>query len=129
MRPIEKHFMLAVTDNYLRNIATSIAATEAAAFASTKTPDGWRSELIRHIRPDNCDDEKRAAAINAFANFGMKCLKQGSDQYINVGNSQFCLVFLLRDEVIVRGFAAWIVPAKDEDEARAKLVLVQGRRL
>src|SRR5688572_477951 len=92
----------------LGTMAVTVAGTEAAGFlieqgqapapGSEEAQAGLR--VITHIRPDDSDDEVRAAAIKAFQEIVVPCIQQNKDGAIEVGTPddgepQFCLVTLL----------------------------------
>src|SRR6478752_6496887 len=68
----------------LGTMAVTVAGTEAAGFLierqgdpSQPGPVGLRT--ITHIRPDDSDDDVRAAAIRAFTEIILPCLQQNKD--------------------------------------------------
>ena len=88
----------------LGTMAVTVAGTEAAGFLierSEAEQSGLR--VITHIRPDDSDDDVRAAAIKAFTEIIVPCIQQNKDGAIEVGTPdegepQFCLVTMLRNE-------------------------------
>ncbi|MEZ0265984.1 MAG: HlyD family efflux transporter periplasmic adaptor subunit [Phycisphaerae bacterium] len=119
----------------LNTMAVTVAGTEAAGFLierqgdpSQPGPVGLRT--ITHIRPDDSDDEVRAAAIRAFTEIILPCLQQNKDGAIEVGSPdggepQFCLVTLLRNEGNAVAAAAVITRCRDHERARQRLMSMQ----
>src|SRR5262245_50924083 len=85
--------------------AVVVAGTEAAAFLLQAGEDNTAHlKTIAHIRPDNSPADIRQQALQAFQEIVTPCLEQNKNGAIliegteGVGEPQFCLVTLLRNE-------------------------------
>lgn len=115
----------------LQTMAVTVAGTEAVGFILDRdegNPTGLRP--ITHIRPDEADDELRASAIKAFVEIIVPCVQQNQDAAIEVdspdeGESQFCLVTLLRLEGRAVAVAAIIARCSDQERAEERLATTQ----
>jgi hypothetical protein len=114
--------------------ATLVAGTEAAAFLIEPAQEGGKGFNLKpaaHIRPDESDAETRAAALAAFQEIMAPCVQQGKDGAIQIdgsadgGESQFCLVTLLRNEGNIVAASAVITRARDLDRAQKLLTPMQ----
>jgi hypothetical protein len=113
-----------------------VAGTEAAAFLVEQTQDeegkkGLNLKVAAHIRPDDSDADTRSAALNAFQEIMKPCIVQGKDGAIQIegssdgGESQYCLVTLLRSEGAVVAASAVITRARDLERAQQRLTSMQ----
>src|SRR4051812_546226 len=115
----------------LGTMAVTVAGTEAAGFTIERGEgDQMGLRVITHIRPDEWDDEVRAAAIKAFTEIIVPCIQQNKDGAIEVGSPdegepQFCLVTLLRNEGQAVAVAAVITRCRDQERARQRLMSMQ----
>lgn len=116
----------------LGTMAVTVAGTEAAGFLIEQgpTPEQTGLRVVTHIRPDESDDEVRAAAIKAFQEIVVPCIQQNKDGAIEVGSPdegepQFCLVTLLRNEGSAVAVAAVITRCRDQERARQRLMSMQ----
>jgi biotin carboxyl carrier protein len=121
----------------LGTMAVTVAGTEAAGFlieqGQPQQGDGTEQNPLRvitHIRPDDSDEEVRAAAIKAFQEIVIPCIQQNKDGAIEVGTPddgepQFCLVTLLRNEGMAVAVAAVITRCRDQERARQRLMSMQ----
>jgi multidrug resistance efflux pump len=86
---------------------------------------------ITHIRPDESDQETRAAAIQAFQELIGPCIQQGKNGAIEVGpagtdaDAQFCLITLLRNEGEVVAASAVITRCRDVERAQQRLMSME----
>jgi len=117
-------------EDLLRNQAVLVAGTEAAAFLVQRQDKQLGLQPVNHIRPDDSDQEVRAAALRAFQNIVRPCVEQGKDGAIEVGSpdggdSQFCLVTLLRNEGEIVAVTAVITRCRDMERAKQRLVSMQ----
>jgi hypothetical protein len=125
-------FATAVLHEYLTRLAHEVAATEAVAFAVTRrnrlTP-GDGLDLEAHVRPGDFTPAEREAAVEAFRDIVRPCVEQNKDGAILVSDDPqlYCLVRMLREADVVRGAAAWIVPARDQATARHLLSRLTAR--
>ncbi len=119
----------------LNTMAVTVAGTEAAGFlierqGDPNTPGPVSLRTVTHIRPDESDDEVRAAAIQAFQEILLPCIAQNKDGAIEVGSPdggepQFCLITLLRNEGAAVAAAAVITRCRDHERARQRLMSMQ----
>jgi multidrug efflux pump subunit AcrA (membrane-fusion protein) len=118
----------------LGTMAVTVAGTEAAGFlieqAQAEQAEQTGLRVISHIRPDDSDDDVRAAAIKAFTEIIVPCIQQNKDGAIEVGTPddgepQFCLVTLLRNEGAAVAVAAVITRCRDQERARQRLMSMQ----
>src|ERR1044071_6964693 len=115
----------------LGTMAVTVAGTEAAGFLIERGEgEQMGLRVITHIRPDESDDEVRAAAIKAFTEIIVPCIQQNKDGAIEVGSPdegepQFCLVTLLRNEGAAVAVAAVIPRCRDQERARQRLMSMQ----
>ncbi len=121
----------AFVNDLLTTQAVVVAGTEAAGFLIDR-PDDERMglRLITHIRPDESDEQTRAAAVKAFQNLIQPCIVQNKDGAIEVGSPdggepQFCLVTLLRNEGQLVAASAVITRCRDLERARQRLGSMQ----
>ena len=110
--------------------ATMVAGTEAAAFLIQQQGEQLALQTVDHIRPDESDPQTRQAAIQAFQNLVGPCATQGKDGAIEVGSpdggdSQYCLVTVLRNEGEVVAVSAVITRCRDMERAKQRLVSMQ----
>lgn len=114
--------------------AVTVAGTEAAAFVlEAPTEPGGKPELrqVAHIRPDQCTDDVRAAAIRAFRDVILPCIEQGKDGAVEVtppdtaGESQYCLITLLKSENKLMAASAVVTRCAGNDRARQRLMSMQ----
>lgn len=115
----------------LQTMAVTVAGTEAAGFLIEQGANGQgQLRTLTHIRPDESDEDTRAAAIRAFQEIIVPCIQQNKDGAIDVGapdegETQFCLVTLLRDQGAVVAVAAVITRCRDHERARQRLMSMQ----
>jgi multidrug efflux pump subunit AcrA (membrane-fusion protein) len=115
----------------LGTMAVTVAGTEACGFLIERgEADSSGLRVITHIRPDDSDDDVRAAAIKAFTEIIVPCIQQNKDGAIEVGSPdegepQFCLVTLLRNEGSAVAVAAVITRCRDQERARQRLMSMQ----
>jgi len=115
----------------LGTMAVTVAGTEAAGFLIERgEAEQMGLRVITHIRPDESDDDVRAAAIKAFTEIIVPCIQQNKDGAIEVGSPdegepQFCLVTLLRNEGAAVAVAAVITRCRDQERARQRLMSMQ----
>jgi hypothetical protein len=117
-------------NDLLTTQAVLVAGTEAAAFLSQKQEGKLQMKAIAHIRPDDSDEQTRAAALRAFQGIVQPCIEQGKDGAIEIGSpdggdSQYCLVTVLRNEGEVVGACAVITRARDLERAKQRLTSMQ----
>jgi len=111
--------------------AVHVAGTEAAGFLIERNGEGFNLRPIAHIRPDQSDASTRQAALQAFSEIVKPCVEKGKDGAIEVaqgpegGESQFCLVTLLRSEGNVVAVSAVITRCLNADRARQRLSSMQ----
>ncbi|MGA2496493.1 MAG: biotin/lipoyl-binding protein [Tepidisphaeraceae bacterium] len=110
--------------------ATMVAGTEAAAFLVQQQGEQLGLQTVDHIRPDESDPQTRQAAIQAFQNLVGPCATQGKDGAIEVGSpdggdSQYCLVTVLRNEGQVVAVSAVITRCRDMERAKQRLNSMQ----
>jgi multidrug efflux pump subunit AcrA (membrane-fusion protein) len=120
---------------FLKDLLTTqavlVAGTEACAFLVERDEErGIGLRLISHVRPDESDAETRQAAIRAFQNIVQPCVEQAKDGAIEVGapddgDSQYCLVTILRNEGAVVAVSAVITRCRDMDRAKQRLTSMQ----
>jgi hypothetical protein len=123
----------AFINDLLTTQAVTVAGTEAAGFLLERGGEQNQVTLrpIAHIRPDQSDQDTRAAAIAAFLDLIKPCVEQGRDGAIEVAQgsdgaeSQYCLVTLLRAEGEVVAASAVITRCRDVDRARQRLMSMQ----
>jgi multidrug efflux pump subunit AcrA (membrane-fusion protein) len=135
----------AFINDLLTTQAVTVAGTEAAAFLLEQQQAEHAAEgegasaggttvtmrPIAHIRPDQSTAETRAAALAAFQDLIKPCVQQNRDGAIELGapadggESQFCLVTLLRNEGQVVAASAVITRCRDLDRARQRLMSMQ----
>src|SRR6185295_10908223 len=88
-------------------------------------------KAIAHIRPDNSPQEVRQQALQAFQEIVAPCLEQGQNGAIliegteGVGEPQFCLVTLLRNEGNVVACSAVITRCRNQDAAKQRLMSME----
>jgi multidrug resistance efflux pump len=122
--------------NFLHDLimtqAHVVAGTEAAAFILEPVQTeggkpGFNLKPIAHIRPDESDADTRSAALNAFQEIVRPCVEQNKDGAIHIdgtengGESQYCLVTLLRSEGNAVAVSAVITRSRDLERARQRL--------
>ena len=119
-------------DELIREIASEVDATEAAAFAvKPDFFDGHRIDPLIHVRPDHADAAARGAAVSAFREIVSPCVQQAKDGAIEIEGTdngqgkQYCLVALARQDGKVAGAAAFIVRRRDQQDAGIALMRVQ----
>lgn len=110
--------------------ATMVAGTEAAAFLVQQQGEQLGLQTVDHIRPDESDPQTRQAALQAFQNLVGPCATQGKDGAIEVGSpdggdSQYCLVTVLRNEGQVIAVSAVITRCRDIERAKQRLNAMQ----
>ena len=117
--------------------AVTVVGTEAAAFLVERAgsdPQGNPQVALRpiaHIRPDESDAETRAAAIKAFQDLIGRCVVEGKDGAIEVGQAneageaQFCLITLLREGPDIAAVSAVITRCRNAELARQRLSTMQ----
>jgi len=126
----------AFINDLLTTQAVSVAGTEAAAFllergqGEAEQQEQFALRLIAHIRPDDAAPDVREQAIAAFQEIVRPCVAQAKDGAIEVsqvggGESQFCLVTLLRSEGNVVGASAVITKCLDTERAKQRLSSMQ----
>jgi len=139
----------AFINDLLTTQAVTVAGTEAAAFLLEQQQGGDAEggnagggaaggggttvtmRPIAHIRPDQSSAETRAAALAAFQDLIKPCVQQNRDGAIELGapqdggESQFCLVTLLRNEGNVVAASAVITRCLDVARARQRLQSMQ----
>ena len=110
--------------------ASQVGGTEAVAFIAERQGEEFSLTTIDHVRPGECDQETREAAIKAFRDLVAPCVAQGKDGAIEVGSpdggdAQYCLVTVLRDEGNVVAVSAVITRCRDMEQAKQRLVSMQ----
>jgi multidrug resistance efflux pump len=113
--------------------AVVVAGTEAAGFLLEAGSEQGTAQLktVAHIRPDNSAPEVREQALNAFREIVTPCLQQGKNGAIliegteGVGEPQFCLVTLLRNEGNVVACSAVITRCRNQDAAQQRLMSME----
>jgi hypothetical protein len=121
----------AFLNDLLTTQAVIVAGTEAAAFLIERKQGNEASlRPVAHIRPDDSDQNTRAAAVQAFQSIVQPCIEQGKDGAIEVGSPdggemQFCLVTVLRNEGQIVGASAVVTRARDTDRAKQRLQSMQ----
>ena len=123
----------AFVNDLLTTQAVTVAGTEAAGFLIERGGGeaGFTLRPIAHIRPDQSDADTRQAAIQAFQEIVKPCVEKSKDGAIEVqgglegGESQFCLVTLLRSEGNVVAVSAVITRCVNADRARQRLMSMQ----
>src|SRR5258707_575367 len=98
--------------------AVSVRGTEAAGF---RRSGDWMIS-VAHIRPGDASQEARAKALAILAEMGEACVSESKDGAFAVGRSsagetQYCLVALLRRAGGVIGVSCVIAPCLDDDDA------------
>jgi hypothetical protein len=91
---------------YLRQAAVLTRSTEAAAFSIHSDGGAPRFECISHLRPGSSSNAVREAAIKAFVELVIPCVKEDKNGVIELtGNAparlqfdtpQYCLVVLIK---------------------------------
>jgi hypothetical protein len=125
-----KKLTKAVLTPAVRTMAVQVQGMEAIAF---KVNPGQRDHLnvMVHIRADNCDLQRRKAAVKAFQDVLAPCIEKGKDGAIEVGQAnengpQYCLVHrLANQEKKIRAIVAVIVRCSDLTAAVKRLRLLQ----
>lgn len=120
-------------NDLLNTMAVVVAGTEAAGFVIERGGENGQETVLRpiaHLRPDDSDQETRAAAIRAFQEIIAPCVQQGKDGAIEVGapdagEPQYCLVTLLRSDAVIVAATAVITRARDVERARQRLTSMQ----
>jgi hypothetical protein len=126
----------AFVHDLLTTQAVTVAGTEAAGFLIERGggnggEGGFGLRPIAHIRPDQSDADTRAAAIQAFQEIVKPCVEKSKDGAIEVagglegGESQFCLVTLLRSEGNVVAVSAVITRCLNAERAKQRLQSMQ----
>jgi hypothetical protein len=120
-----------ITD-ILATQAVTVVGTEAAAFVIERTgADTAAFKVVNHIRPDDSDAQTRANALQAFQNLIQRCVVEGKDGAIEVGEPnaenepQYCLITLLRDGVDIIAVTAVITRCMNLERARQRLNSMQ----
>ena len=118
-----------------RTQAAVVAGTEACAFVLDKDPDGGAGlKLVQHIRNDNASPDVRKRAQEAFRQIAGRCVSEGRDGAIVVGEAkgdndpegpQYCIVTLLRNEQAVVAVSAVICRCRNDDLAAQRLQAMQ----
>lgn len=117
-------------NDLLTTQAVLVAGTEAAAFMLQQEGEQVGLQPVAHIRPDESDAETRAAAIRAFQGIVARCVQETKDGAIEVGaldggDSQYCLVTLLRNEGEIIAVSAVITRCRDQERAKQRLSTMQ----
>ncbi|HWB52878.1 MAG TPA: HlyD family efflux transporter periplasmic adaptor subunit [Tepidisphaeraceae bacterium] len=110
--------------------AVSVAGTEAVGFLLEKKEQEVMLKLLAHVRPDGAAENVRQQAIGAFQELVKPCLEQQKDGAIEVGpagegETQFCLVTLLRSDTTIIGVSAVITKCLDTERAKQRLMSMQ----
>jgi hypothetical protein len=114
--------------------AVVVAGTEAAAFLlepSAEEPNQLQLKTVAHIRPDNSPQEIRQQALDAFQQIVGPCIEQNRNGAIliegteGVGEPQFCLVTLLRNESQLIATSAVITRCRNQDAAQQRLMSME----
>src|SRR5947209_8170460 len=87
-------------NDLLNTMAVVVAGTEAAGFVIERGGENGQETSLRpiaHLRPDESDQDTRAAAVKAFQEIIAPCVQQNKDGAIEVGSPdggepQYCLV-------------------------------------
>ena len=118
-----------------RTQAAVVAGTEACAFVLERDPQGGTGlKLVQHIRNDNAGPEVRKRAQEAFRQIAGKCVQEGRDGAIIVGEAkgsddpegpQYCIVTLLRNEQAIVAVSAVICRCRNDDLAAQRLQAMQ----
>src|SRR5690606_5613740 len=104
--------LMAASDNlgqFLHDLLTtqavSVLGTEAAAFIIERRDEKqFNLRPMAHLRPDTSSEEVRTAAMEAFKELVIPCIEQNKDGAVeisppgHVGETQFCLITLLKSE-------------------------------
>lgn len=122
----------AFMNDMLTTQAVVVAGTEAAGFLiQGHDEQGFSLQPVAHIRPDESDAQTRAAALAAFQEIIKPCVKAQKDGAIEIGSpdeageTQFCLVTLLRSEQNVVAASGVITRCRDAERARQRLMSMQ----
>ncbi len=122
----------AFVQDLLTTQAVVVAGTEASGFIVEKSAEDFTLRPIAHIRPDQSNAETRAAAIAAFQEIIRPCIEQNKDGAIEItassddaGESQFCLVTLLRNEGEIVAASAVITRCRNIERAQQRLMSMQ----
>ncbi|HEX2970938.1 MAG TPA: biotin/lipoyl-binding protein, partial [Tepidisphaeraceae bacterium] len=110
--------------------AVHVAGTEAAAFLVERHDGEAGLRLVAHVRPDDSAPDVRAAAVRAFQDLVVPCVRQGKDGAIEVGSpdggdAQYCLVTILSAEGQVIAVSAVVTRCRDMERAKQRLVTMQ----
>ncbi len=117
--------------------AVTVVGTEAAAFliervgADAQGQPTVTLQAIAHIRPDQSDEQTRAAALKAFQDLIVRCVVEGKNGAIEVGPAnqdnepQYCLITLLRDAAEIVAVSAVVTRCRNADLARQRLSSMQ----
>jgi multidrug efflux pump subunit AcrA (membrane-fusion protein) len=121
----------AFINDLLSTQAIVVAGTEAAGFKVERGAQGPSLRPVAHIRPDESNDEIRAAAMSAFQELVSACVTQTKDGAIeinagdNAAHPQFCLVTLLREEGQIVAATAVITRCTNMQRAQQRLISMQ----
>jgi hypothetical protein len=113
--------------------AVTVVGTEAAAFLIERDDAANTAsfKVVNHIRPDDSDAQTRANALQAFQNLIRRCVLEGKDGAIEVGEPnaenepQYCLITLLRDASDIIAVTAVITRCMNLERARQRLNSMQ----
>ena len=111
--------------------AQTVAGTEAAGFLIERNEEGPVLRLLGHLRPDESSREVREAAVKAFMQLIMPCIKEGKDGALEIqadpyaSEIQYCLVTLLRSEGQAVAVSAVITRCMNLDRAKQRLTSMQ----
>jgi len=112
--------------------AVIVAGTEAIGFIIEKgAENNFSLKPVAHVRPDNAPEEVRQQAVTAFQDIIMPCVGQGKDGAIEIGGggeggeSQYCLITLLRNEGQIVAVSGVITRCLDLERAQQRLVSMQ----
>ena len=117
--------------------AVTVVGTEAAAFLVERSGTDAQGnptatlKAIAHIRPDQSDEQTRAAALREFQNLIVRCVSEGKDGAIEVGQAneggecQFCLITLLRDGAEIVAVSSVVTRCRNAELARQRLASMQ----
>lgn len=111
--------------------AVHVAGTEAVCFMIEQQQEQALLKLVNHIRPDNSSPEIKKQAVQAFQEIVQPCVMQNKDGAIEIGQvdaggeTQFCLVTLLRSEGNIVAVSAVITRCLDGERAKQRLMSMQ----
>jgi hypothetical protein len=125
--PAGNTLALFLAQQFAVRIAALIKSTEAAAFGVQHAKDEEKRLVpLFHIRPGPCTPAERAAAMDAFAQMVLECVKRGRGGPLRVKEDQWCLTTLFLDEGVIVGAAAFITRSADEAVVSERMAILSG---